>query len=157
MTRALSTDLRDRVVAMLAEGASCREAAKAFSVSVASVVRWSQLYRATGSTTPRPPGAWRRPVLLPERDWLLARVAAAPDLTLRALPAELAERGVAASYGAVWAFLPDRATWLTSQRVPARHVLRIYRKRRPGQLRDVSWLAPVLTRCATSATTRPPC
>jgi transposase len=32
-------------------------------------------------------------------------VAAAPDLTLRALQAELAERGVAASYGAVWAFL----------------------------------------------------
>lgn len=105
MTRALSTDLRDRVVAALADGASCREAAKAFSVSVASVVRWSQLHRATGSTAPRPPGARRRPVLLPQRDWLLARVAAAPDLTLRALQAELAERGVAASYGAVWAFL----------------------------------------------------
>uniref|UniRef100_UPI0038D073B0 phage major capsid protein n=1 Tax=Falsiroseomonas sp. TaxID=2870721 RepID=UPI0038D073B0 len=28
----------------------------------------------------------------------------------------------------------------------ARDVLHIYRKRRPGQLRDVSWLAPVLTR-----------
>lgn len=118
MTRALSTDLRDRVVAMLAEGASCREAAKAFSVSVASVVRWSQLHRATGSTTPRPPGARRRPVLLPERDWLLARVAAAPDLTLRALQAELAERGVAASYGAVWAFLA--AEGLTFKKKPAR-------------------------------------
>ena len=30
--------------------------------------------------------------------------------------------------------------------VDARDVLHLYRKRRPGQLRDVSWLAPVLTR-----------
>ncbi|GGC70393.1 hypothetical protein GCM10011504_55250 [Siccirubricoccus deserti] len=46
--------------------------------------------------------------------------------------------------GASWV-LPGGATWLSSQRVPARDVLQIYRKRRPGQLRDVSWLAPVLT------------
>jgi lambda family phage portal protein len=46
--------------------------------------------------------------------------------------------------GAAW-ILPG-ATWLSSERVPARDVLHIYRKRRPGQLRDVSWLAPVLTR-----------
>ena len=105
MTRALSCDLRDRVVALVREGASCREAAKAFSVSVASVVRWSQLHRATGSTAPRPSGPRRRPLLLPERDWLLARMAAAPDLTVRALRAELAERGARASYGAVWSFL----------------------------------------------------
>ena len=47
--------------------------------------------------------------------------------------------------GASWV-LPGGATWLSSQRVPARDVLHIYRKRRPGQLRDVSWLAPVLAR-----------
>ncbi|WP_203077298.1 phage portal protein [Falsiroseomonas ponticola] len=35
---------------------------------------------------------------------------------------------------------------LTSEPVAATDVLHIYRKRRPGQLRDVSWLAPVLTR-----------
>ena len=119
MTRALSTDLRDRVVAALAEGASCREAAKTFSVSVASVVRWSQLHRATGSTAPRPPGARRRPVLLPERDWLLARVSAAPDLTVRALRAELAElRGVQVGYGAVWRFLAREG--LTFKKKPPR-------------------------------------
>ncbi len=49
-------------------------------------------------------GGARRAVLRDERDWLLARIAAAPDLTLRAVQAELAERGVAASYGAVWSF-----------------------------------------------------
>ena len=106
MTRALSSDLRDRVVAAMRDGATCREAAGLFSVSVASAVRWSQLARATGSTAPRPHVARRRLVLLDQRDWLLARVAAAPDLTVRALRAELAEvRGVEVGYGAVWRFL----------------------------------------------------
>ena len=46
--------------------------------------------------------------------------------------------------GAAW-ILPG-ATWLSSERIPAGDVLHVYRKRRPGQLRDVSWLAPVLLR-----------
>ena len=67
MTRALSPDLRQRVVAAMRAGASSREAAKTFSVSVASAVRWSQLERATGSTAPRPHGPRRRLVLLLSR------------------------------------------------------------------------------------------
>ena len=47
--------------------------------------------------------------------------------------------------GASWV-LPGGATWLGSQRVEPHDVLHIYRNRRPGQLRDVSWLAPVLLR-----------
>ena len=105
MTRAYSSDLRERVVAMTRSGHSRREVARTFDVSVASVVWWSQLFRASGSVAPRSHGIRRRPVLLPERDWLLARIAAAPDLTLRAVRAELAERGVRVSYGAVWSFL----------------------------------------------------
>ena len=46
--------------------------------------------------------------------------------------------------GASW--LLPAAGRLSSEFVPAQDVLHIYRKRRPGQLRDVSWLAPVLTR-----------
>ena len=45
--------------------------------------------------------------------------------------------------GAWWPGLPGG---VTSEPIPARDVLHLYRKRRPGQLRDVSWLAPVLTR-----------
>ena len=45
----------------------------------------------------------------------------------------------------VEAILPG-ASWLSSERVAARDVLHIVRKRRPGQLRDVPWRAPVLTR-----------
>jgi transposase len=35
---------------------------------------------------------------------VLARIVEKPDLTLRAVVAELAERGTPASYGAVWRF-----------------------------------------------------
>lgn len=37
-------------------------------------------------------------------------------------------------------------TYLASEFRPASEVLHIFRKRRPGQMRDVSWLAPVLMR-----------
>jgi transposase len=50
-------------------------------------------------------GGHRPRVLAGERDWLLARLAEKPDLTLRAVVAELVGRGVPASYGAVWRLL----------------------------------------------------
>ena len=106
MVRSLSVDLRDRVVAAMVAGASCREAAKTFSVSVASAARWGKRARETGSVAPRPFGKPLGLVVLPEREWLLARIAAAPDLTIRALRAELeAERGLRVGYGAVWRWL----------------------------------------------------
>ncbi len=101
-------DLRTRVVASVLAGRSCREAATDPAVSVASVVRWSRRARATGSFAPKPIGGRRRWTLLPARDGLLARIAAAPDLTVRALQAELAAHGRQASYGALWAFLAEK-------------------------------------------------
>ena len=118
MSRPYSTDLRDRVVAYVDEGHSCREASKLFSVSVASVVRWTQRVRAVGHSAPKQIGGYRRPTLLSERDWLLARVAAAPDLTLRGLQAELAARGRKVAYATVWSFLS--AEGLTFKKKPAR-------------------------------------
>ena len=102
MARAYSLDLRERVVAAVAAGESCRKVAATFKVSVASVVKWSQRSRATGSPAARPMGGNRPYALAGERDWLLARVAEKPDITLRALVAELAERGIKVSYYAVW-------------------------------------------------------
>jgi hypothetical protein len=37
-----------------------------------------------------------------ERDWVPARIAEKPDLTLRALLKELADRGLVVSYYALW-------------------------------------------------------
>jgi transposase len=104
MARPYSKDLRDRVVASVVGRRSCRETAKLFGVSVSSVVKWSQRFRATGSAAAKPMGGRRRLVLASEREWLLARLAAEPDVTLRGLLAELAERKVKASYGAIWKF-----------------------------------------------------
>ena len=41
-------------------------------------------------------------MLADEREWLLGRFAAKPDLTLRELLSELHDRGVAVSYYALW-------------------------------------------------------
>jgi len=49
MARAYSLDLRERVVGAVASGQSCRAVASTFGVSVASVVKWSQRFRSTGS------------------------------------------------------------------------------------------------------------
>jgi len=105
MTRPYSQDLRVRAVAAVAAGRSRHQVAKLFGVSVASVVRWCQRERATGSCAAKPMGGRRRLILLPERDWILARMSAAPDLTVRGLRRELVGRGVKVSYGAVWSFL----------------------------------------------------
>jgi transposase len=45
MTRPLSMDLRERVVAAVAGGESSRTVASRFGVAVSSVVKWSQLSR----------------------------------------------------------------------------------------------------------------
>jgi transposase len=104
MARPYSKDLRERVVGSVAGGRSCRATAALFGVSVASVVKWSQRYRATGTAAAKPMGGHRQRILRSERDWLLARIAEKPDLTLRAVLAELATRGMVVSYGAVWAW-----------------------------------------------------
>jgi transposase len=92
MARAYSLDLRERVVASVAGGRSCRAVAALFDVSVSSVVKWSQRARATGSAAAKPMGGKRPYVLAGERDWLLARLAEKPDLTLHALLADLRRR-----------------------------------------------------------------
>ncbi|PZQ66663.1 Transposase (plasmid) [Roseomonas mucosa] len=63
MPSPLSVDPRERVVAFVSGGASCREAACRFGVSAASVSRWSARLRRDGQVTPRPMGG--RPRVAP--------------------------------------------------------------------------------------------
>jgi transposase len=107
MARAYSLDLRERVVAAVAAGGSCRGVAKTFKVSVASVVKWSQRFRATGSAAAKPLGRQQPRSLAAHRAWLLARLEESADLTLRALVVELGGRGVVTSYGSVWRIVHD--------------------------------------------------
>ncbi len=107
MTRPYSLDLRERVVAAVAAGESCRAAAQTYKVSVASVVRWFQRFRSTGSAAAKPLGRQQPRSLAPQREWLLARLEASPDVTLRGLVTELGEIGVVTSYGSVWRIVHD--------------------------------------------------
>lgn len=119
MTRPYSLDLRERVARFVVAGGATREAAERFEVSVTAAGRWARRLRETGSAAALAMGGRRRAVLAGERDWLLARIKEKPDLTLRAIRAELAERGVVVSYDAVWRFY--RQEGLTFKKKPVRH------------------------------------
>ena len=107
MARPYSLDLRERVVAAVLSGKSCRQVASTYRVSVASAVKWTQRFRSTGSAAAKRMGGTLPRSLAGQRDWILARLAAVPDLTLRALVVELGERGVVTSYGSVWRIVHD--------------------------------------------------
>ncbi len=104
MARPYSIDLRERVVQAVVRGQSCRQAAVVFGVGISTAIRWVQLSRLNGNIAARPMGGDRRSKLTGERDWLLARIAASPDLTLEEVRCELAARGIIVGYGAVWRF-----------------------------------------------------
>lgn len=108
MPKPYSMDLRERAVSRVMAGESVRSVAAVVQVSVSSVVKWSQRYRATGSAAPGRMGGYRPRVLLPHRDWLAARIASGEHFTLRGLQAELAERGIKVDYRTVWSFVPCR-------------------------------------------------
>ncbi len=117
MARPYSLDLRERVVASVVGGQPCRAVAELFDVSVASVVKWSQRARSTGSAAAKPMGG-KRPFLLEgERDWLMGRLTEKPDLTLHALLEELAERGVTVSCDTLWRFLKREGLSFKKNRV----------------------------------------
>jgi transposase len=105
MTRPLSNDLRERVVAAVASGESSRSVAARFGVAISSAVKWSQRYRATGSVAPGKMGGHRKRVLEPHGAFLAERLRETPHLTLHGLKEELAARGVQVSHNAVWVFL----------------------------------------------------
>ena len=60
MSRALSVDLRVRVLGAVSAGATHREAADRFGVSAASVSRWRKLEREQGDPRPGRLGGDRR-------------------------------------------------------------------------------------------------
>jgi transposase len=72
---------------------------------IASVVKWAQRARETGSPAARPMGGKRPYLSASQRSWLLARLDEKPDLTLHSLLRELGARGVTVSCDTLWRFL----------------------------------------------------
>ena len=60
MGKWLSLDIRERIVDLVEEGLSCREAARRLRVSAASAVRVMQRRRRGASLAPEPQGRPRR-------------------------------------------------------------------------------------------------
>ena len=57
-----------------------------------------------------------------EREWLLERLSAEPDVTLRGLVAELRGRGVMTSYGSVWRIVREAGVTFKKNAVRRRAV-----------------------------------
>jgi transposase len=118
MTKALSVDLRRRVIGAIEEGASCRQAAARFGVSASSAIRWHALAKLVGNASPKQQGGDRRSARIEAHAVaILGALERKSDITLADLRAELAERGIAVSVAGLWRFFKRR---------------RITLKKRPG-------------------------
>ena len=105
MARALSLDLRERVVEAIGKGMSCRQAAARFGVSASSAIRWAAQVRAGVTIAPMKQGGDRRSWRI-ETDaaFILGEVTQKSDLTLSELQGKLRERGMSVGIGTLWRF-----------------------------------------------------
>lgn len=118
MAKALSQDLRDRVVAAIDGGLSRRGAAARFGVSVSSAIRWHQLARAHGRAVARKPGGDQRSSKTDiHAEQIMALLEEQGDITLGEIQSGLADRGINIGIGTLWRFFKRRG---------------ITRKKRPG-------------------------
>jgi len=124
MSKALSLDLRLRVLAAVEGGASHRQAAERFGVSAASVSRWRALAREKGDARPGPLGGDRRSGRVEAQGELIrALLEETPDITVEELRAGLAERGHAFGYGTILRFF--RRHGITRKKRPRTRASRI--------------------------------
>lgn len=106
MSRALSLDLRGRVLSAVAAGASHRQAAVRFGVSTASLSRWRSLALRQGDDRPGPLGGDRRSgPAEAQAGTILALIEARPDITIDELRQALRERGHSIDYSTMQRFL----------------------------------------------------
>lgn len=109
MAKALSIDLRRRVVAAIERGLSCRQAAERFGVSASSAIRWRERLIKQGDVAPKRQGGDRKSSRIEaEAAFLLGEVAETPDITLVELQEKLKARGVSAGIGTLWRFFDRR-------------------------------------------------
>ena len=117
MTSTLSVDLRERVVAAVAAGASQHKAAERFGVSVASANRWCGQMRETGDVAPKPRGGDQRSHRIEAHaDVIRSLNEERPTLFLWELRDALAERGIAVSQSSLSRFFKRHA--ITPKKTP---------------------------------------
>src|SRR3954449_8877302 len=116
MPKAYSGDLRERVIETVETGASRREAAECFEVSVSSAIKWLQRWRESRSAAPKPRGGSVSP-LEKFASEVLALLAGQPDLALVETVAALRKRRIKTSRSSPWRLL-DRLN-ITLKKKPA--------------------------------------
>jgi transposase len=110
-----SAGLRASVISAVRAGASCRNVAAQYGLSNSTVGKWMLQFCRTGSVAAKPMGGNRFSRLRDEHDWIVARIAAEPDLTLAELHQELSARGVRVGYLSVKRYLrvrPETLDWI---------------------------------------------
>jgi transposase len=117
MAKALSVDLRERVIAAVEGGVSGRQAALRFEVSASSVSRWRSKLTQEGQIAPRRQGGDRRSGRIEAHaETILKAVDATPDITLSELQTMLKEAGISAGIGTIWRFFARRKITLKKRR-----------------------------------------
>ena len=105
MGRSLSMDLRERVIAAIDGGLSCRAAAARFGVSAASAIRWRELHKRMGKAVARRPGGDSRSKRIEAHHaFIRALIAEKVDMTLEEVRDVLAAEGTQVSSASVWRF-----------------------------------------------------
>jgi transposase len=121
MSKALSLDLRVRVLAAVAAGASHRDAGARFGVSAASVSRWRSLERKQGDVRPKALGGDRRSGRIDaHREAVLTALGPQRDATIEEIRRSLATRGLSFGFGTIQRFfIRHRVTRKKRLRTPA--------------------------------------
>jgi transposase len=111
MAKAISEDLRSRVIAAVENGLSRRAAAERYGVAAASAVRWVREWRETGSLRGKPQGGDMRSQRIEmHRDVILGAVEEQVDITLVELAEMLrSEHGAVFAPSTIWRFLDRHA------------------------------------------------
>lgn len=105
MSKALSLDLRTRVLVAVAGGLSHRQAGERFGVSAASVSRWRAREREQGNPRPKALGGDRRSGRIDAcKELILSLLEETPDITIQEMRQALAERGRVFGFGTIQRF-----------------------------------------------------
>jgi transposase len=118
MAKSLSLDLRQRVIAAIDGGLSCRQAAERFGVSAASAIRWRSRQREAGDFAPKQQGGDSRSRRIEAHaPFILNAVDTKSDITLAELRDKLKDHGARASIASLWRFFQRRKITLKKRRL----------------------------------------
>jgi transposase len=126
MAKPLSLDLRERVVAAVDDGMSCRQAVDRFGVGVASAIRCCQRARESGAPKAAPQGGDRRSQRIEaKRDLILEIIERLRNMNLIELQAQLAARDHIFAVATMWRFFDQHGiTWKKRPRTPQNRISR---------------------------------